>query len=127
MSPKQMKMKPAERRNVPREALAQQPKGVLRLYTNYRCLDVVEIRDVSPFGLGLQLNAAVDNGARVQLRYAHQGVRIEVMGTIVWKKPVGLSEPKPFAAYGCWVGIFLHPGNLDANFALYRALMDGTA
>ncbi|MBI3777749.1 MAG: PilZ domain-containing protein [Gammaproteobacteria bacterium] len=126
MSAKQLKTKPEERRCATREVLAQQPKSKLRLYTNYRCLDVVEIRDVSPFGVGLRLNVVIDDGARVHLRYAHKGVQIEVMGTVVWKKAVKLPEPNPHAAYGCWVGIFLRPNSLDANFALYQALMNGT-
>jgi hypothetical protein len=126
MSAKQLKTKPAERRRAAREVLAQQPQGKLQLYTKFQCLDVVEIRDVSPFGIGLRLNVAIDDDAPIRLMYAGENMQIDVAGTVVWKTPVRLPEPNPFAGYGCWVGIFLHPDNLDANFELYRALKGET-
>ncbi|MHB1141932.1 MAG: PilZ domain-containing protein [Sulfuricaulis sp.] len=126
MSAKPLKTKPAERRRAAREVLAQQPQGRLQLYTKFQCLDVVEIGDVSPFGIGLRLNVSIDDDAPIRLMYAGENIQIDVAGTVVWKRPVRLPEPNPFAGYGCWVGIFLHPDNLDANFELYRALKGET-
>lgn len=126
MSAKRLKTKPAERRRAAREVLAQQPQGKLQLYTRFQCLDVVEIGDVSPFGIGLRLNVSIDDDAPIRLMYAGENIQIDVAGTVVWKRPVRLPEPNPFAGYGCWVGIFLHPDNLDANFELYRALKGET-
>ncbi len=126
MPAKQPKMNPAERRRAPREVMAQKPKGKLQLYTAYRCLDVAQIRDISPFGVALQLNVTIDDDALVRLRYTCHDTQIEVSGTVVWRKVVRLPEPNPFAAYGCWVGIFLHPSDIDANFTLYQAIMGGT-
>ena len=126
MPTKQPKLNPAERRCAPREAVTQKPKEKLQLHTAYRCLDVVQIRDISPLGVALQLNVTIDDDALVRLRYTCNGMQIEVSGTVVWRKVVRLPEPNPFAAYGCWVGIFLHPSDIDANFALYQAIMGGT-
>ena len=127
MSAKQLKLKPVERRAAAREVPPRRPKGRLRLHADYQDFDVVEIRDVSPFGLGLRLDVVIDDDAPVRIEYVDENLRITLSGTVVWKKPVRLPEPNRFAAYGCWVGIFLHPHDLDANFALYRALMDGTS
>lgn len=126
MSAKRLKTKPAERRRAAREVLAQPPQGKLQLYTRFQCLDVVEIGDVSPFGIGLRLNVSIDDDAPIRLMYVGENIQIDVAGTVVWKRPVRLPEPNPFAGYGCWVGIFLHPDNLDANFELYRALKGET-
>ena len=126
MPAKQPKMNPAERRRAPREVVTPKPKEKLQLHTAYRCLDVAQIRDISPFGVALQLKDTIDDDALVRLRYTCHGLQIEVPGTVVWRKVVRLPEPNPFAAYGCWVGIFLHPSDIDANFALYQAIMGGT-
>ena len=123
VSAKQLKMYPAERRRAPREVVTPKPKGKLQLYTAYRYLDVARIRDISPFGVVLQLDVTIDDDALVRLRYTCNDMQIEVSGTAVWRKVVRLPEPNPFAAYGCWVGIFLHPSDIDANFALYQAIM----
>ena len=125
MPAKQPKPNPAERRSVLREVLAQQPKGTLQLHIGNRCLDVVWIRDISPVGVCLQLKAAVDKGAQVQLKYTNNGIQIEVLGTVAWGKPVKSPHPNSLDALGWWVGIFLHPSSTDANFALYRTIVEG--
>ncbi|MDO8535015.1 MAG: PilZ domain-containing protein, partial [Xanthobacteraceae bacterium] len=93
MPAKQPKMNPAERRRARREMLTQKPKGKLQLNTAYRCLDVAQIRDISPFGVALKLNVTIEDDAPVRLRYTCQGVQIEVSGTVVWRKVVRLPEP----------------------------------
>lgn len=125
MPVKQPKLNPAERRSVPREVLAQQPQGTLQLHIGDRCIDVVWIRDISPVGICLQLDAAVDKGAQVQLKYTADGIQIEVLGTVAWAKAVKSPHPNNLDALGWWAGIFLHPSCTEANFALYRTMMEG--
>lgn len=125
MPTKQLKLKPEERRCAPREKLLHKPKGKLQIYSEYRNIDVVQVRDVSPFGLCLLLGHTVDKDSRVRLKYICVGIQIEVMGTVMWKKNVKLSDKNSIGNYGCWVGIFLHPSDIDANFALYQSLMEG--
>ncbi|MDO8706700.1 MAG: PilZ domain-containing protein [Sulfuricaulis sp.] len=115
---------PAERRSALREELAQQPKGTLQLYIGDRCIDVAWMRDISPVGVCLQLKAAVDKGEQVQLKYTYNGIQIEVLGTVVWAKAAKLPHPNLLDTLGWWVGIFLHPSSIDANFALYRTIME---
>lgn len=125
MPVKHLKLKPEERRRAPREVLLHKPKGVLRLRTNYRNIDVIQIRDISPFGLCLLLNLSVERDETVRLKYIDKGIQIEMSGTVAWKKAAKLSDSGPIATYGCWAGIFLHPSDIDANFALYQVLMEG--
>lgn len=125
MPAKQPKPNPAEQRIAKREVLAQQPNGTLQLHIENRCLDVNRMRDISPFGVCLQLKAAVDRGTQVRLTYTYNGNQIEVWGAVVWGKVVKSPYPNPPDAPGWWVGIFLHPSSTDANFALYRAILEG--
>jgi len=125
MPAKQSKLNPTERRIAKREVLAQQPKGTLQLHIENRCLDVDRIRDISPFGVNLRLKAAVDKGAQVRLKYSYHGIQIEVLGMVVWKKTVKSPHPNSLDALGWWIGIFLHPSSMDANFALYRTIVEG--
>ncbi len=124
MPTKQPKMNPAEHRRVKRDVVAQQPKGTLQLHIENRCLEVVRIRDVSPFGVCLQLPAAVDRGAQIRLTYTHNGIQIEALGTVVWQKVAKSPDPNPPDGHLWWVGIFLHPSSWDANFALHRMMME---
>ncbi|MDO8703511.1 MAG: PilZ domain-containing protein [Sulfuricaulis sp.] len=125
MPAKQLKLKPEERRRARREVLRHKPQGVLQIFTRFINLDVIQIHDVSPFGLCLLLNHSIDRDAPIKFKYVRKGIQIEVSGTVVWKKPVQLSDSCSIGTYGFWVGIFLHPSDIDANFALYQALMEG--
>ena len=124
MPAKQIKPNPEDRRRARREVLRHKPKGILQLSTKYRNLDVLQIRDVSPFGLCLLLKYNVDKGARVNLKYIWKGIQIGVTGTVAWRKVITLSGSLPTGAHGCLMGIFFHPGDIDANFALYQALRE---
>ncbi|MCR4346883.1 MAG: hypothetical protein NUV55_06750 [Sulfuricaulis sp.] len=125
MPAKQPKPNPAERRIAKREVLVQQPKGTLQLHIENRCLDIDRIRDISPFGVCLKLKAVVDKGAQVRLKYSYHGTQIEVLGTAVWGKAAKSPYPNSLDTLGWWVGIFLHPSSMDANFALYRTIVEG--
>jgi len=125
MSAKPPKPNPEERRSFMREVLAQQPQGTLQLHIGNRCLDVDRMRDISPFGVCLQLKAVVDKDAQVQLTYSYNDIQIEVLGTVVWGKAVKSPYPNPLDALGWWVGVYLDPGSTDANFALYRTIAEG--
>ncbi len=56
-----------EQRRVTREILSQQPTGMLRLHVEGACLDVIPAKDISPFGVGIQINAAIDDDAPVRV------------------------------------------------------------
>ncbi len=111
-----------EQRRVTCEILSASPTGILRLYVEGACLDVIQAKDISPFGVGIQINAAIDDDAPVKLSYVTDRVRLEVSGTVMWRKvvrkPSGDRSIKE-----CWVGIFLHPRNLDSNVAFYQAMI----
>jgi hypothetical protein len=125
MPAKQLKLKPEERRRARRTELRHKPKGKLYFCTKLQNINVLKIRDISPFGLCLLLEQCVDSIGSVRLKYVHNGIQIEVSGAIAWRNPVTTSGPRSFGTYGCWVGIFLQPHDIDANFALYQALMEG--
>lgn len=122
MTTKQPKSKPEEQRRATRQVLAKIPKGNLYLYAGHHNLEVSRIRDISPFGICLELNVVINDDTHVRLKYTHKGMQIAVSGTVVWRKLVRLADPNPHAAYGCQVGIFLHPSDIDANFALCQAI-----
>lgn len=125
MPAKELKLKPDERRRAPRVALHHKPKGVLQLSAKYRTIDILQIRDVSPFGFCLLLKHPVGKDVPVRLQYLYKGIQIGVTGTVVWRNFTKLPGTSSATSFGCWVGIFLHPSDIDANFALYQALMEG--
>ena len=124
MPAKQPKPSSVEQRITKREVLVQQPKGMLQLHAENRCLDVYRIRDISPFGVCLHLKDVVDKGAQIQLTYICNDIQIEVLGVVVWGKVVKSPYPNPLDAPGWWVGISLHPNSTGANFALYQAILE---
>lgn len=113
--------KPENRRGARRSAVAQQPRGALRLYVADQCLDVLELRDVSPLGACVQLADVIAEDAPVRLTYTADGTDMEVSGTVIWRKPVEARVQDK--ARACWCGIFLKPGNVDANLRFYHALI----
>ena len=122
MSAKQNTMSIEERRIARREVPPQKPKGTFQLYVGVRNLNVDQIRDISLFGIGLELDVNVDPGTEVKLKYAFKGIQITLLGTIAWRKTLKQSTTSQPYMTGCCVGISFHPEDLDANFALYHMI-----
>ena len=121
MPAKKGETKPENRRGAKRSAVVQQPRGALRLYVADQCLDVIQLRDVSPLGACVQLADVIAEDAPVRLTYTAAGTDVEVSGTVIWRKPATARAQDK--AHACWCGIFLQPGNVDANLRFYRTLI----
>lgn len=117
------KAKPENRRVAKRSAVAQQPKGALRLYVADQCLDVIRVQDVSPFGACVQLADVIAEDAPVRMTYTAAGTDVGVSGTVIWRKAAKARAKDKAQAHACWCGIFLHPGNVDANLRFYRTII----
>ena len=111
-----------ERRREERISLTQQPKGKIYLYVENRCLDVREVLDVSPCGIGLYIDNSIDNVSDVRLKYQHETIDLEVSGSVVWSMAV---EEVPYSEQDTrryLVGIHLRPDDMGANIQFFKAV-----
>ena len=111
-----------EHRKSERVIPAQQPKGRLSLYVDDRCYEVKEVRDVSPFGIGVRVEANLGKDAEVRLSYQSGDETLQVFGVIAWGSQV---EEKVSGKYveGLYrTGICLRPEDVEANLSFYKLI-----
>lgn len=111
-----------DKRREKRITPAYQPKGELYLYTGEQRLNIQTARDVSPFGIGLQIDGPLTNGAEVRLTYQHGEVNLQVYGSVIWNMAVeenaGVGEcPRSYR-----VGLSLYPEDKGVNLQFFRTL-----
>ncbi|MEE8428973.1 MAG: hypothetical protein V3S33_05680 [Gammaproteobacteria bacterium] len=81
-----------ERREHKRTFFIQSPDRKLYLYIDDQHIEVESVWDISPFGIGLQIENAINidhavtTDADIQLRYQYAGVDQQVRGSITWSK-----------------------------------------
>jgi len=105
-----------ERRREDRIRPAQQPKGKFYLSIGNQCHDVQAVVDVSPFGVGLRIDSAINNGTDINLKYQHEAIEMEVNGSVAWNKTVE-QEPPSYL-----VGISLRPEDIESNILFFRTV-----
>jgi hypothetical protein len=86
-----------EQRRLDRYPLQRQPDGKLRLRTADGRHAIVEIRDISDFGISFYLEDSLDVSAKVAIEYADPKLKLEVYGRVAWcaARPVGAEEDPP--------------------------------
>ena len=74
----------SEQRKEMRSIFTRQPKGKLQILLGDRCLDVSEVKDVSPLGIRLEVGAPIDIDENIRVRYLAEIVDLKLNGTVVW-------------------------------------------
>lgn len=73
-----------EKRKEERSVFSRQPKGKLQVLCDTRCLNVSEVLDSSPMGIRLRVDAPVEIGENVVIRYQADGIDLKLNGTVIW-------------------------------------------
>lgn len=113
-----------EKREKERLTVEPQPKGKLMLSTKDKSLKVQLVRDVSPFGVMVQINETIGNGETVKLIYQHKDIQLDVNGTVKWRKiedDHGNTNPTKMI---CHAGISFDPEELELNLKFFNALIN---
>jgi len=113
-----------EKRNVERIIPDQPMKGKLNLYVKKLCLEVRSVWNVSPFGIGLQVDSNIDKGARILLEFQHETTELHVHGSVIWSAAFEdeLEGGTPAQSYR--MGIRLLPENMEINSQFFRSITD---
>lgn len=74
----------SEQRKEIRSIFTRQPKGKLQVLLGKQCLDVFEVKDVSPMGIRLELGTRIDIDENIRVRYLAEIVDLKLNGTVVW-------------------------------------------
>ena len=109
-----------ERRDMRRIFPTRPIPGSLSLHVGDQRLEISHLRDVSPFGLGVEAPQAAIPGATARLVYEQKGERLEVQGSVLWAKTIetlGAGTATP----SYQLGIKLDPGEVANNLRFYRS------
>ncbi len=110
-----------DKRVVERVIPKQQPKGKLILSACELSFDVIEVRDVSPFGIGACIDGEISKDTGIQLRYKNGDDELLIYGVIAWSAMSVASEKQVHLSR---VGICLRPENIEANLKFYRLMIN---
>ncbi|NWF38089.1 hypothetical protein F3F96_02920 [Mariprofundus sp. NF] len=113
----------SERRSNGRRALEFPSGSKLSIYSNGHPVNILKVQDISPFGIGLQLDRRLDNGCRISLSYQRGTTAIEVHGTVVWSSVTAAGSDNESAAFR--VGIYLQEDQSALNVTLFNAITAG--
>jgi len=105
-----------ERRSRVRHIFELQPEATLFLTVDGHPVPVLELQDISPFGIGLLIDGRVNNGFEVGLRYIDGASNKEVFGSVVWNS-IAESE-----SHESSVGIYFREQDVAANVAFFNAV-----
>ncbi len=113
----------AEARRAGRHAPLQRHRGRLSLSVEEQsgAHAVLALRDVSPFGVGVESSLLVEKGKHIRLTYKEADLALIVVGTVVWHKPL----PSTRADTGKeqhHLGIELRPSDVVKNIHFFRHL-----
>jgi len=116
---------PADPRQAERYEPFQSRKGKLSLLVEGQseAHNVLILRDISPFGVGVEANLLIERGKRIHLTYEEADLSLVVVGTIVWyHKPaeVGSAGVTQLGQYH--LGVQLCPANIEDNIHFFRYL-----
>ena len=111
-----------DKRREERVTPAYQPKGELYLYTGEQRLNIQTVRDVSPFGIGLQIDSPITNGAEIRLTYQHEEINLQVYGSVIWNRAVKEDSDAEKCSRSYQLGISLYPEDKGVNLQFFRTL-----
>ena len=73
-----------EKRKETRSVFSRPPKGKLQVLVGDRSRDVTEVLDASSKGIRLRVDAQVNIGENVVIRYHTEGIDLKLNGTVIW-------------------------------------------
>ena len=114
-----------ERRNAERVACLPKPKGRFRLYVDQQCYDVRAVRDISPFGAKIEIEAFLDIDETVRLTFESENTSISVSGLVMWSVAADLEAEKDRTSRGKKAGIYFQPQDAVVNLHFFNTLTTG--
>jgi len=81
---------------------------------------ILVLRDLSPFGVGIELSQSVETGRQIRLTYEESNLALEVVGTVAWQKQAKPSDSDRPNQKQYQLGIALCPANIAKNINFFR-------
>ena len=106
-----------DRRKSARQSIGEQPTATLSLTIDGHLVRILDIRDISPLGIGLVVSGRVNNGSKAMVRYKCGESRIEISGSIVWNLIDGAGS------YDSTIGIYFDEDKMPLNMEFFRAVI----
>lgn len=106
----------SEQRKEMRSIFTRQPRGKLQVLRGDICLDVSEVKDVSPMGIRLEVGTPVDIGENIRVRYLAEIIDLKLNGTVVWNSSSADDSDELAEANACIIGIKLASPSLLQAF-----------
>jgi hypothetical protein len=108
--------KPQEIRKEIRTIVTDQPKGKMQVLIGEKHLDVSTVKDVSPTGIRLAVDADIKIGQNILVRYIIGKVDLKLNGTVVWNSGALESSEENAEAKLYLIGIRLASPSLLQTF-----------
>ena len=106
----------SEQRKEMRSVFTRQPRGKLQVLLNDVCLDVFEVKDVSPMGIRLEVGTQVEISEQIRVRYLAEIIDLRLNGTVVWNSNSADDEQEVVEAGAYIIGIKLASPSLLQAF-----------
>ncbi len=113
---------PAEQRQAERQSPLQSRKGKLHLSIEGqpKTYGISALRDISPFGVGVESSLLVEEGKRIQLTYKEADLALIVVGTVAWHIQTEATRADTAKQEQYQLGIELSPAGIAENIDLFR-------
>ncbi len=114
----------AEARRAERHAPLQRHRGRLSISVEEQsgAHAVLALRDVSPFGVGVESNLLVEKGKHIRLTYKEADLALIVVGTVVWHRQTPSTRGGMGGQEQHHLGIELRPSDIAKNIHFFRHL-----
>ena len=115
----------AEPRQADRYESIQSQKGKLSLFVEGQteAHRVLILRDISPFGVGVEADLLIEPGKRIHLTYEEADLSLAVVGTIAWhSKPARACGADATKLKQYHLGVEFCPANIKKNVHFFRHL-----
>jgi len=113
---------PAEQRQTERQTPLQHRKGKLHLSIDGqpKTYGISALRDISPFGVGVESSLLVEEGRRIQLTYKEADLALMVVGTVAWHIRTEAAGADTTEQEQYRLGIELSPAGIAENIDFFR-------
>jgi hypothetical protein len=96
-----------ESRKIVSKQLQDKLQGKLQILLGEQCLDILSVKDTSPFGIRLEIGRPVAVGENLLLRYFDEQVDLKLNGTVMWNRNVSGSMDNATGSRNHLIGIRL--------------------
>jgi len=115
-------LSPIEQRQAERHAPLESRQGKLTLSVEGQSgrHGISMLRDISPFGVGVESSLLVEKGKLIRLTYEERNLALEVVGTVAWNQRAGATDADITNQVHHQMGIQLHPADIERNIHFFR-------